>query len=127
MTDDEFELLIERGIKDIQPELRALMNNVAIVIADVPTEEQSATHKEEGGENALLGLYEGTPLPDRGVEGVLFPDKITIFKNTILAKYKTEEDIAECVSNTVWHEVAHHFGYDEEWIEAEETRRGKTC
>ena len=125
MTDDEFELLIERGIRDIQPELRALMNNVAIVIADEPTEEQLAEHKDDG-ESTLFGLYEGVPLTERGIEGVLFPDKITIFKTAILAENQTEEDIAECVSNTVWHEVAHHFGYDEEWIAAEEEHRGKT-
>lgn len=125
MTDAEFEALVLRGIESIKPELRAHMDNVAIVIADTPSKEQLRDNDvEEGG--ALFGLYEGVPLPDRGLDGPLFPDKITIFKSHILAVYTEPDDIAACVENTVWHEVAHHFGYDEEWIAREEVRRGKT-
>jgi predicted Zn-dependent protease with MMP-like domain len=54
------------------------------------------------------------------------PDKISIFKEPILAAYSRKKDVAACIENTVWHEVAHHFGMSEEEVEAEEIRRGKT-
>lgn len=125
MNDLDFEALVVRGIESIRPDLRALMDNVAIVIADHPTPEQKSQNDAEDG-GMLFGLYEGVPLPDRGIEGIQIPDKITIFKEPILALYATPDDIAACVENTVWHEIAHHFGYEEEWIAKEEERRGRT-
>lgn len=116
MNSEEFEQLVIAGIDMLPPHVHALMKNVAVVIED----------EAEGGEQ-LFGLYEGIPLTERGAEyDLVLPDKITIFKHTILAAYTNEEDIKACVANTVWHEVAHHFGYDEEWVEMEEIKRGKT-
>jgi predicted Zn-dependent protease with MMP-like domain len=67
------------------------------------------------------------PQTERGLDdGPLLPDKITIFKLPILATYGRPEDIAKCVENTLWHEVAHHFGMEEEEVEREEVKRGKT-
>lgn len=125
MTDSEFEKLVAQGIDELRPDIRARMKNVAIVIADEPTTEQRLENDvEEGG--TLLGLYEGIPLIERVSGEFMIPDKITIFKKPILNTYSKPEDIATCVSNTVWHEVAHHFGLDEDEVEKEELRRGKT-
>lgn len=125
MTDEQFAALVERGIDALPEHIRAKMRNVAIVIADAPTKEQMI---EQGIEDphGIFGLYEGIPLTERGAEYFALPDKITIFKNAILAAYTEPDDIAACVENTVWHEVAHHFGYGDEWIEREEARRKKT-
>lgn len=125
MTDAEFEALVAKGVDDLHPDILARMKNVAIIVRDRPTREQLAHHDEPKGD-ALFGLYEGVPLTERGTDTPILPDTITIFKEPILARYETEAEITACVSNTVWHEVAHHFGYDEEWIEREELRRGKT-
>ena len=59
------------------------------------------------------------------MDSLSLPDKITIFKNPILEAYSNADDIAACVANTVWHEVAHHFGMEEDEVEAEEVKRGK--
>lgn len=126
MTDAEFEALVSRGLDDLHPDILARMKNVAIIVRDRPTPEQLLQHNMPNGEG-LFGLYEGVPLTERGSDAPILPDTITIFKEPILAEYETEADITACVSNTVWHEVAHHFGYDEEWIEREEIRRGKTA
>jgi predicted Zn-dependent protease with MMP-like domain len=126
MTDAEFEALVAQGIEDLRPEIRERIKNVAIIVRDRPTPEQLA-HHDIPGDDTMFGLYEGTPLTERGVDDPILPDTITIFKEPILAHYETAADIAACVSNTVWHEIAHHFGYDEEWVEAEELRRGKTA
>ena len=78
-------------------------------------------------DEVLFGLYEGIPQTERGLsDDIVLPDKITIFKEAILAVYSDPADIAVCVANTVWHEVAHHFGMDEDEVRAEEIKRGKT-
>lgn len=124
MTDEDFEELVLAGIRDIRPELREKIENVAIVIEEWPSADVLIAHGMSEGET-LFGLYEGVPLPMRGIEEPLLPDKITIYKGPILKEYSVIEDIRACVANTVWHEVAHYFGYDEEWIAHEEERRGK--
>ena len=124
MTDEEFERLVVAGIDALPPMIQAKMSNVAIVIESEPTEAQRAEHALVS-EDTLFGLYEGVPQTERGAAYFALPDKISIFKNPILETYTTATDIQECVANTVWHEVAHHFGMDEEEVEAEELKRGK--
>jgi predicted Zn-dependent protease with MMP-like domain len=125
MTDEAFEQLVARGLDALPPSIHAKMKNVAVVIADAPTEEQLRAHGLNSDET-LFGLYEGVPQTERGVEYVGLPDKISIFKNPILETYSDPRDIEACVENTVWHEVAHHFGMDEAEVESEEIKRGKT-
>ena len=126
MSDEDFLKLVDAGIDALREDIKQRMKNVAIVVADEPTQQQ----REENGleETAtLFGLYEGIPQTQRGVEDFLtLPDKITIFKNPILEAYSSADDIAACVANTVWHEVAHHFGMEEDEVETEEIKRGKT-
>jgi predicted Zn-dependent protease with MMP-like domain len=90
-----------------------------------PSKQQRKDHQLKK-DDLLFGLYEGVPLPDRGVEAPLMPDIITIFQESILETYASEAEIKECINNTLWHEIAHYFGYDEPWVEREEARRGKT-
>lgn len=115
MTLEAFEKIINDGIEDLPLRVRRLMNNVAILVDS----------RAKNGE-ALFGLYEGVPLTMRSDDFFDLPDRITIYMDTILDTYSKTDDIKECVSNTIWHEVAHHFGFEEEWIEAEEIKRGKT-
>lgn len=124
MTDEYFEQLVAEGIDALPEKVQARMENVAVIVAD---DMEPETRKEYGyaPDEIIFGLYEGIPLPERGVEYSALPDRITIFKNPILATYADEVDIRACVSNTVWHEVAHHFGFGEEWVDEEERRRGK--
>jgi len=67
------------------------------------------------GEPELLGVYDGTPLTERGdwYAGSL-PDRITIFRFPTLRICDTEQDVVEEVEITVVHEIAHHFGIDDE-------------
>ncbi len=124
MNDEQFMALVEAGIEALPARIRELMKNVAIVIDD----EISPAKKREMGfepDAAVFGLYEGIPQTERGVDYQALPDKITIFKNPILSTYSDLGDIQECVENTIWHEVAHHFGYGDPWIEKEERVRNK--
>ena len=125
MNRTQFEEYVDEGIAALPEWVRKELNNVAFLLSDAPTR----TQREENdlGENdTLFGLYEGVPLSERGNTEVLMPDRITIFMEPILEIYKREDDVRECVKNTIWHEVAHHFGHGEEWVEAEEQKRGLT-
>ena len=124
MTDEQFMRLVDAGIEALPEKIRALMNNVALVIEDeLSSEKRQEMEFSEG--DIVFGLYEGIPQTERGAEYQALPDKITIFKKPILEAYDDPDDIKECVENTVWHEVAHHFGYGDPWIEREEESRGK--
>jgi predicted Zn-dependent protease with MMP-like domain len=67
----------------------------------------------------LLGLYEGVPLPRRGIDyGVVpvMPDTITLFQNNIESIARSESDVRRQIRETLIHEIAHHFGMDEDEI-----------
>ncbi|MFE5666741.1 metallopeptidase family protein [Streptomyces niveus] len=114
MTREEFEELVAEALDRIPPELMRLMDNVAVFVEDEP---DPASAKELGEEfdPDLLGLYEGTPLTDRGewYAGVL-PDRITIYRGPTLRMCETREEVVAETEITVVHEIAHHFGIDDE-------------
>ena len=106
----EFERLVAEALDALPEQFREKLNNVAVVVEAEPTEEQLRTQRVPADE-ALLGLYEGIPQAERdsGYTFVL-PDKITLFRNSVLEACDTPEDIVREVEETVRHEIAHHFG-----------------
>lgn len=109
-----FDRLVEEALASIPDALRARMDNVAIVIAEWPTPEQLEGAGIEP-EDQLFGLYEGTPLIERGIlADPLLPDRITIFRGPLEEACDSAEEIREEIRRTVIHEVAHHFGIDED-------------
>lgn len=122
MTHEEFEKLVAEGIDSIPEKFLQKLKNVEIIIEDDPTPHQLEKLNLRGG--FLFGLYEGIPQTKRESYGQVLPDKITIFKNQIEKYYADPEAIKKAVKNTVWHEIAHHFGMDEHQVrEAEKKRR----
>jgi len=122
MNLNDFEELVIEGIKAIPQEQLKKLNNVDIIIEDNPTQEQLKKLKIRNN-YSLLGLYEGIPKTKRWGYGQVLPDKITIFKNSIEKIARSKEEIKEIVKNTVWHEIAHHFGMDEESVKKSESFR----
>ena len=120
---DEFEKMVNAGIGAIPKRFLQKLDNVAVVIEDEPTPAQKEKlHLRQGW--TLFGLYEGVPQTKRGVNyGSVLPDKITIFKKPIIQAARDADHIKEIVKNTVWHEIAHHFGMNEEEVRRSETRR----
>jgi predicted Zn-dependent protease with MMP-like domain len=109
-----FARLVEEALASIPDPLRARMDNVGILLKEWPTREQL---KEAGvdPDDQLFGLYEGTPLIERGIlADPLLPDRISIFRGPLAEACTSEEEIREEVRRTVVHEVAHHFGMDED-------------
>lgn len=110
LTDEQFDALITKAMDELPQEYITGLDNVAIVMADDPTEEQKIKMKLREN-TVLLGLYEGIPLVQRGA-GYTFvlPDKITLFKHSILRVVRTEEELFEQIKRTLWHEIAHYYG-----------------
>lgn len=93
---------MSEAIDRIPAELTGLMDNVAIVVDD------------DAPPGDLFGRYEGVPLTERAdYGGLVLPDRITIFRQTICAACDNREEVVAQVRTTVVHEVAHHFGIDD--------------
>ena len=117
LSDQEFDALIARAMDELPQEYITGLVNVVIVMADSPTDEQRK--KMHIGHDLLLGLYEGIPLPKRGNGwSGMIPDKITLFKNEILAASHTEEELFQQVKRTLWHEMAHYYGLSHDEMDA---------
>lgn len=125
LTDEQFDTLITRAMDELPQEYIQGLNNVAIVMADEPTEEQNVKMKLRKEGKILLGLYEGIPLTQRGA-GYTFvlPDKITLFKHSILRVVHNEDELFEQIKRTLWHEIAHYYGLGHGRIHELESKRG---
>jgi predicted Zn-dependent protease with MMP-like domain len=120
----EFEEIVKEAIDSIDEKFLKKLENVEIVIEDDPTPFQIEKLKMKGG--FLFGLYEGVPQTHRQSYGMVLPDKITIFKNQIERFFITKKDIKKAVRDTIWHEIAHHFGMNEHQVrKAEQDRKQK--
>ncbi|WP_419843051.1 metallopeptidase family protein [Candidatus Poriferisodalis sp.] len=103
MSEAAFSELVEQALEDIPDALRSLMDNIAIFVED------------SGDDPDLLGVYEGIPLTERhDYGGLVMPDRIVIYRLPILEMCETSEEVIEEVLVTVVHEIAHHFGIDDD-------------
>lgn len=121
---DEFEKLAEEAWEAIPEDIRQHFSNVTIFIQDEP----SADDLDAGGvgpEHTLLGLYQGVPISKRGFGyGMVLPDRVLLFQGPIERSARRKSDIPQIVYDTLWHELAHHLGMDEEEVRDAERRRG---
>lgn len=103
---DAFDALVDRALDQIPEELAALVHNVVVLVEDEPP---------EGEPDDLLGLYEGVALTERwGTPPMELPDRILIFRGPLLDLCDSEAELVEEVRITVVHEIAHHFGIDDD-------------
>lgn len=105
VSEERFVELAEQALASVPDQLAALLDNVVLFIEDDPPAD----------EPDLLGIYDGIPLTERdsGYGGAL-PDRIVVFRNPTLAICETEADVVDEVNITVVHEIAHHFGIDDD-------------
>lgn len=112
---DAFERMVQREaikvVKSLPEELRIRAAEVPIVTAERPTPEQVEL---TGGDEDLVGIYEGISLPERRVDdsGTL-PDRITLFRLPLLASCDTMADLRREIRITILHELGHFFGFGE--------------
>jgi predicted Zn-dependent protease with MMP-like domain len=115
-VDARFEQLVERALDAIPDPFRAALEEVAIVIEDDATDEQLDI-AGIGRDDALYGLYEGTPRTAWGADLVPFPNKISLFRIPLEEDFPDPDELAEEVRVTVIHELAHHLGIDDDRLE----------
>ena len=113
---EQFERLVHKALSDIPPDIRLSIQNVDIVVDNVASMNQIAGTGIEN-EMELLGLYEGIPITERYGYDMVLPDKITLFQKPIEAICDNQEQITEEISKTLIHEIAHHFGLDENHLD----------
>lgn len=125
VSDERFDQLVEQAMEGLPPQFASAIDNVAFAVADEPEEDELDMSEygscdEESGE--LLGLYDGTPITERGVDygdgGFDLPDVITVFKGPHERCCDTFAELVEEVRKTVVHEVGHYFGLDDDELYA---------
>jgi predicted Zn-dependent protease with MMP-like domain len=117
MTRERFTRLVEEALGGIPRRFRDAMKNVAVVVEDEPSQDVLDDMDMEPGDT-LFGLYHGTPLTQRDSGyGNTLPDRISIYQLPIEDACEDEEDIRQCIAETVIHEFGHYFGLSEEEIE----------
>ena len=105
---ERFEELVADALDAVPQELMALLDNVVVLVED-----------RNADEPEVLGLYEGYALTERGADyGGALPDRIMIYREAICAFCEDEDQVAEEVTITVVHEIAHHFGIDDAKLHA---------
>lgn len=105
ISEDRFAELVEQAFAAVPDQLAALLDNVVLFIEDDPPADDPD----------LLGVYDGIPLTERdSTYGGALPDRIVVFRNPTLDICETEADVVEEVNITVVHEIAHHFGIDDD-------------
>jgi predicted Zn-dependent protease with MMP-like domain len=119
MTRQRFEEIAEDAFDHLPDELKLRVENVQVVVEDYPTPEQLRRVRLKSREQ-LLGLYEGVPLSQRGTwYGITptLPDRISLFQMNIEAVCRTENEVEQKIRAVLIHEIAHHFGMDEQQIQ----------
>ena len=117
MTRDAFRELVEEAIDTIPAKFAKRARNVVIVIEDAPSQELMR-EMEIDDPRDLLGLYQGTPLTERGSSyGNQLPDRITLFQHSIEDEAEGDDDeVVVAIGETLIHELGHYFGMTEEQI-----------
>ncbi len=108
LSDDDFDGIVEEALDEVPGELMAMLDNVVFLVEEEPPADDPE----------LLGIYEGTPLTERGEwwgQGSL-PDRITLFRGPLSRMCEDEVELREEIAVTVVHEIAHHFGIEEETL-----------
>lgn len=115
-----FEQWVDEAWQNIPEAIRREFSNLVIVVEDEPTAAQLEAAGIPRGDT-LLGLYEGVPLDKRGwFYQMALPDRITLFQGPL---EREGSDIRQAIYETLWHELAHHIGMNEQEVRAAERRK----
>ena len=114
LSERRFREFVAEALDDLPDEWGELLDNVAIVVENEPSAEDLQELGMDSGEgNELLGLYQGTPLGERGFGYSGLPDRGVIYRGPILRIAFTREEVVKQIRETVLHELGHHFGLKE--------------
>lgn len=118
LSSDEFAHLVKQALADIPPPFDEFLQEIAIDVESTPDAE-TLREMEIDDPTEILGLYHGLPLTERGLEMLPeMPDRIVLYQDNLELACETKEEIIHEIRVTVLHEVGHHFGLDEDDLEA---------
>jgi predicted Zn-dependent protease with MMP-like domain len=114
MDPSAFERLVAQAIDDLPEEFRDKLDNVEVVVQDWPDQETMRLAKVRSP-TQLLGFYHGVPQTRRTHRyGLVLPDKISIYQRPIEMRCRTVEEVRAAIHRVLRHEIAHHFGINDE-------------
>ena len=111
MTYREFVRHVRRAYAGLPADIHRRLDNVDVVVEEWPGPEEADLLQEH---DTLFGLYQGWPLTEREGIGGPLPDRIVIYRQPILRWCETKEAAAREIQITLWHEVGHFLGMNEE-------------
>lgn len=121
-SDDAIEAIVIDALERLPAAFRDRLGSVAIVIEDEANPAQLASV----GASGLFGLYQGVPRTRLSADASPSPSKITIFRGPLMRANPRPEALAAAVADTVYHEIAHHFGISDERLhELQRERRSR--
>ncbi len=118
MGREEFEAVVAEAMDDLPPELGDLVQNLAVVVEDEPSDELLRELDMDPDEETLFGLYQGIELGQRGLGsyGGALPDRVVIYRLPLLEACASRRELLREIRDTVVHEVGHYFGLDEDQL-----------
>ena len=124
MTREKFEELVTEALEGLPAEFSERLDSITVVVEDWPSSEQLRSVGARRRQD-LLGLYEGVPLPKRSSwHTSKLPDKISIFREPIERRSRSEGETVELVRDVVYHEIAHYFGIGDERLKEIKKHKG---
>lgn len=114
---EEFEALVEQALANLPEEFKEALDNVAVMIAEEPTDEdleEVGIDPDDPDRDELFGLYHGTPLTERDSFYSALPDRVMIYRGPILRECTSRREVMKEVRETVQHELGHYFGMEED-------------
>ena len=121
MNRAKFEKVVKRAVDQLPAQFKPYLESVQFVVEDWPSDDLLESLGFDPDVDTLLGFYDGVPITDRSDGDFTTPgfvaDTIYVFREPLLEMCETEEDLIEEIQNPVIHEVAHHFGFDEDEID----------
>lgn len=113
LSADSFDRLVDTAVTTLPGPLLERLDNVEVTVEDVPPPDAL----EDGREIVLLGLYQGVPQTERSWGEPMLPDRITIYRRPLELRAVDRSHLADLVRETVVHEIAHHFGIDDDRLD----------
>jgi predicted Zn-dependent protease with MMP-like domain len=111
---DNFEEMVTEALEMLPPFFHDRLDNVEVIVEDWPDRHTLRTMGIRSP-YGLLGFYHGVPLTERTTHyGLVAPDKISIYRKPIEAQCNNLEELRQTVHRVVLHELAHHFGIDDD-------------
>ncbi len=104
LSDEEFDAILGEALDLLPVGVTEQLDNVALFVEDRP----------ENGDRHLLGLYDGTPIGERGIAGFEMPDNIFIYRDNLIDFAGDRDHLREEIVITIVHEIAHFYGLDDD-------------